>query len=44
MSTLQQISFTGKLEEDDAEKMFFITEKLEKTILNVSLNLLIVTE
>ena len=40
----QQINFTGKLEEDDVAKMFFITEKLQKAILNFSLDSLIVTE
>ena len=40
----QQIDFTGKLEEDDGAKMFFIAEKQQKTILNFSLNSLIVTE
>ena len=40
----QQINFTGKLEEDDVAAMFFITEKLQKAILNVSLDSFIVTE
>ena len=40
----QQINFAGKLEENDAATMFFITEKLQKTILNFSLDSLIVTE
>ena len=40
----QQINFTGKLEEDDVAAMFFITEKLQKAILNFSLDSLIVTE
>ena len=40
----QQISFVGKLEEDDSPTMFFIAEKQQKTILNFSLDLLIVTE
>ena len=39
----QQINFVGKLEDDDAT-MFFIVEKQPKTILNFSLDLLIVTE
>ena len=39
----QQINFVGKLEDDDAT-MFFIAEKQPKTILNFSLDLLIVTE
>ena len=41
---LQQINFTGKLEEDDGSIMFFITDKQQKTILNFSLDSLIVTE
>ena len=32
----QQINFTGKLEEDDRVKIFFITEKEQRTILNFS--------
>ena len=40
----QQINFTGKLEEDSGATMFFIAEKQQKTILNFSLDLLIVTE
>ena len=40
----QQINITGKLEEDDVAAMFFITEKLQKAILNFSLDSLIVTE
>ena len=40
----QQINFTGKLEEDDGATMFFIAEKQQKTILNFSLDSLIVTE
>ena len=39
----QQINFVGKLEDDDA-KLFFITEKQQKTVLNFSLDPLIVTE
>ena len=39
----QQINFVGKLEDDDA-KVFFITEKQQKTVLNFSLDSLIVTE
>ena len=41
---LLQINFTGKLEEDDGSIMFFITDKQQKTILNFSLDSLIVTE
>ena len=33
---LQQINFTRKLEEDNGTTMFFITEKHQKTIINVS--------
>ena len=44
MNILQQINFTGKLEEDDGSKTFFIAEKQQKTILNFSLNSLILTE
>ena len=40
----QQINFVGKLEEDDGATMFFIAEKQLKTILNFSLDSLIVTE
>ena len=40
----QQINFVGKLEEDDGATMFFIAEKQQKTILNFSLDSLIVTE
>ena len=34
----QQINFVEKLEEDDDVLMFFIAEKHQRTILNVSLN------
>ena len=40
----QQINFLGKLEADDGATMFFIAEKQQKTILNLSLDSLIVTE
>ena len=40
----QKINFVGKLEEDDGAVMFFIAEKQQKTILNFSLNSLIVPE
>ena len=40
----QQINFVGKLEEDDGATMFSIAEKQQKTILNFSLDSLIVTE
>ena len=39
-----QINFIGKLEEDNGGTMFFIAEKEHKTILNFSLDSLIVTE
>ena len=39
----QQTSFTGKLEKDSGATMFFIAEKQQKTIVNCSLNSLIVT-
>ena len=44
MNILQQINFTGKLEEDDDAAMFFIAEEQQKTILSFSLNSLIVSE
>ena len=40
----QKINFIEKLEEDDGVTMFFITEKQRKTILNLSLDSLIITE
>ena len=40
----QRINFSGKTEEDDGAKMFFIDEKQHKTILRFSLDSLIVTE
>ena len=40
----QQINSTGKLEEDDGATMFFIAKKQQITILNFSLDPLIVTE
>ena len=43
-SISQQINFVGKLEEDSGAKMFFIAEKHKKTILNFSLDSLIITE
>ena len=43
-SISQQINFTGKLEENDGTTMFFIAEKQRKTILNFSLDSVIVTE
>ena len=44
MSIPQQINFTRKLEENDGGTMFFISEKQQKTILNFSLDSLIVTK
>ena len=43
ISIPQQINFTGKLE-DDGATMFFVSEKHQKTIVNFSLDSLIVTE
>ena len=43
-SILQKINFVGKIEEDDGSTMLFVAEKQQKTILNVSLDLLIITE
>ena len=43
MNISQQVNFIGKLEEDDGATLFFIAEKQQKTILNFSLNSLIVT-
>ena len=40
----QQVNSKGKLKEDDGATMFFIVEKKRKTILNFSLDSLIVTE
>ena len=40
----QEANFVGKLEEEDAAVMFFVTDKEQKTILNFLLNSLIVTE
>ena len=39
-----QINFTGKLEENDGAGMFFIAEEQQETIINFSLDSLIVTE
>ena len=43
-TTHQQINFIGKLEECGDLTMFFITEKQQKTILNLSLDSLNLTE
>ena len=43
-SNPQQINFTGKLEEDYGVTMFFVSDKQQKTILNFSLDSIIVTE
>ena len=40
----QQINVLGKLEEDDGVTVFFITEKQQKTIINISLGSLNVIE
>ena len=40
----QQINFTGKLEEDDGTAVFFIALNQQRTILNFSLDSLIVTK
>ena len=40
----QQINFVEKLEEDDGATIFFIAEEQQKTILNFSLDSLIVTD
>ena len=40
----QQINIVEKLEEDDGATIFFIAEKQQKTILNFSLDSLIVPE
>ena len=40
----QIISFTRKLEENDVATKFFMAEKQQKTILNFSVDSLIVTE
>ena len=40
----QKINVTGKLEKDDSATMFFIAVKQQKTILNFSLDSLIVAE
>ena len=44
MNIHQQINFTKKFREDDGAAIFFIAEKQEETILNFSLDSLIVTE
>ena len=44
MNILQQINFTGKREEDDGSKTLFFAERQQKTILNFSLNSIILTE
>ena len=40
----QQINFVEKLEKDDGATIFFIAEEQQKTILNFSLDSLIVTD
>ena len=44
MSIPQQNNFVEKLEEDDGATMLFIAKEQQKTILNFSLDSLIVTE
>ena len=39
-SISQQVNITGKLDENDGASMFFMTEKQQKTVLNISLDLL----
>ena len=41
---IKKLIFLVKLEEDDGVKMLFVSEKQEKTILNFSLDSLIVRE
>ena len=43
-SVLQQINFTGKSKEGDDVTIFFVSEKQQKSILNFSLDSLIVPE
>ena len=40
----RKISFTGKLDKDDGETIYFMAENQQKTITNFSLDSLIVTE
>ena len=40
----QEFNFTGKLEKDGGVAMFFINEKQQKTVLNFSLDSLIIIE
>ena len=44
MNVPQKINFIGKLEKDDGTTMFFIAEKQQISILNFSLDSLIVTQ
>ena len=44
ISIPHQINFVGKSEEDDGALIFFIAEKQQKTILNFSLDSLILKE
>ena len=43
-SISQQINFKGKLKDDNGATMFFITENLQKIILNFSLDSLNITK
>ena len=40
----RKINFTGNLEENEGAKMFFIAESQQKTILNLSLDSIIIKE
>ena len=44
MNIAKKINFTGKLKEDDDAAMYFIAEKQQKAILNISLESLFVAE
>ena len=44
MTIPQRINITGTLEEDDNATIFFIGERQQKAILNLSLDSLVVTE
>ena len=43
-SIAQQLKFTGKLGKNDGATMFFITKRQQKTILNICLLLLLLTD
>ena len=44
MSILQQVNFTGKLEENDGAAMVSISLNQQKTILNFSLDSFLITK